>query len=186
VFENGRAIGRNTDVHGFVQMVREGGAAVDGAAAVVLGAGGASRAVIAGLLTLGVAEVRLVNRTLDKAETLASRFGGRVKAADWSGLARALNGAGVLVNTTSLGMKGQPPLEIDLGALPAHSTVVDIVYRPLETPLLARAKARGLKAIDGLGMLLHQAQPGFAAWFGVEPKVTPQLRAHLVSLLERG
>lgn len=186
VFENGRAQGRNTDVHGFVQLLRESGVTLDGAGAVVLGAGGASRAVIAGLLSMGVSEIRLVNRTLDKAEALATRFGVRVKAADWSSLAKVLGHVGVLVNATSLGMKGQPALDVDLMALPAHSTVVDIVYRPLETPLLARAKARGLKAVDGLGMLLHQAQPGFAAWFGVEPKVTPQLRAHLVSLLERG
>lgn len=186
VFENGRAQGRNTDVHGFVQLLRESGVTLNGAGAVVLGAGGASRAVIAGLLSMGVSEIRLVNRTLDKAEALATRFGVRVKAADWSSLAKVLGHAGVLVNTTSLGMRGQPALDVDLTALPAHSTVVDIVYRPLETPLLARAKARGLKAVDGLGMLLHQAQPGFAAWFGVEPRVTPQLRAHLVSLLERG
>ena len=123
-------------------------------------------------------------RPLDKAEALAARFGGRVKPAAWAGLPAALVRAGVLVNTTSLGMSGQPALEIDLAPLPSHSTVVDIVYRPLETPLLARATARGLKAVDGLGMLLHQAQPGFAAWFGVEPKVTPALRAHLIALLE--
>jgi shikimate dehydrogenase len=101
-------------------------------------------------------------------------------------LPAALVRAGVLVNTTSLGMKGQPALEVDLAPLPSHSAVVDIVYRPLETPLLARAKARGLKAVDGLGMLLHQAQPGFAAWFGVAPTVTPELRAHLIAQLERG
>jgi shikimate dehydrogenase len=187
VFDGGKALGRNTDVHGFAQLLRESGiTTLQGQTAVVLGAGGASRAVLAALVSLGAAEIKLVNRTRDRAEALASRFGPQVHAADWSGLGGALSKAGVLVNTTSLGMKGQPPLGIDLAALPAHSAVVDIVYRPLETPLLARAKARGLKAIDGLGMLLHQAQPGFAAWFGVEPKVTPQLRAHLVSLLERG
>ncbi len=185
VFENGRASGRNTDAHGFSQLLRDSGVAtLDGVSAVVLGAGGASRAVIASLLSLGAAEVVLVNRTLDKAEALAARFGGRVKPAAWAGLPAALVRAGVLVNTTSLGMSGQPALEIDLAPLPSHSTVVDIVYRPLETPLLARATARGLKAVDGLGMLLHQAQPGFAAWFGVEPKVTPALRAHLIALLE--
>lgn len=187
VFESGRADGRNTDAYGFSQLLRDSGvASLDGVSAVVLGAGGASRAVIASLLSLGAAEVVLVNRTLDKAEALASRFGSRVKAVAWAGLSAALARAGVLVNTTSLGMTGHPVLEIDLAPLPSQSTVVDIVYRPLETPLLARAKARGLKAVDGLGMLLHQAQPGFAAWYGVEPKVTPQLRAHLIAQLERG
>jgi len=186
VFENGRASGRNTDAYGFSQLLAENGVAnLYGVRAVVLGAGGASRAVIASLLSLG-ADVALVNRTLEKAQALAARFGARVKPVAWTELPATLARAGVLVNTTSLGMEGQPALEIDLAPLPAHSTVVDIVYRPLETPLLARAKARGLKAVDGLGMLLHQAQPGFAAWFGVEPEVTPQLRAHLVAQLGRG
>jgi shikimate dehydrogenase len=184
VFENGRATGRNTDAYGFSQLLRENGVgSLDGARAVVLGAGGASRAVIAALLSSAAAEILLVNRTLGKADVLAARFGARVKATAWSALAAALPQAGVLVNTTSLGMTGQPALDIDLAALPSHAVVVDIVYRPLETPLLARARARGLKAVDGLGMLLHQAQPGFAAWFGVEPKVTPQLRAHLIAQL---
>lgn len=185
VFENGRALGRNTDAHGFTQLLAENGVAkLDGVTAVVLGAGGAARAVITSLLMQG-ADVVLVNRTLDKAEALAARFGTRVKAAGWTALPATLGQAGVLVNTTSLGMTGQPALQVDLAPLPSHATVVDIVYRPLETPLLARAKARGLKAVDGLGMLLHQAQPGFAAWFGVTPQVTPQLRAHLIAQLER-
>lgn len=185
VFENGRSLGRNTDAYGFTQLLAENGViSLDGVCAVVLGAGGASRAVIASLLSLG-ADVVLVNRTLDKAQTLAARFGARVKSVSWAELPAALAPAGVLVNTTSLGMKGEPALEIDLAPLRPQSTVVDVVYRPLETPLLARAKARGLKAVDGLGMLLYQAQHGFAAWFGVEPKVTPQLRAHLIAQLER-
>jgi shikimate dehydrogenase len=185
VFENGGSLGRNTDAYGFTQLLAEKGVVrLDGVGAVVLGAGGASRAVIASLLSLG-ADVVLVNRTLDKAQALAARFGARVKALSWMELPAALARAGVLVNTTSLGMKGQPALDVDLAPLPSHSTVVDIVYRPLETSLLARAKARGLKAVDGLGMLLHQAQPGFAAWFGVEPKVTPRLRAHLIAQLGR-
>jgi shikimate dehydrogenase len=165
-------------------LLRENGiGTLGGVTTVVLGAGGAARAVIAAMLSLGAAEILLVNRTFDKADVLAERFGGRVKATAWSALPSVLTRAGVLVNTTSLGMTGQPALDIDLAALPSQSAVVDIVYRPLETPLLARAKARGLKAVDGLGMLLHQAQPGFAAWFGVEPKVTPQLRAHLIAQL---
>lgn len=185
VFENGRALGRNTDAHGFTQLLAQNGVTkLNDVTAVVLGAGGAARAVITSLLLQG-ADVVLVNRTLDKAEALAARFGARVKTAGWTALPAALGRAGVLVNTTSLGMTGQPALEVDLAPLPSHATVVDIVYRPLETPLLARAKARGLKAVDGLGMLLHQAQPGFAAWFGVTPQVTPQLRAHLIAQLER-
>lgn len=185
VFENGRGLGRNTDVFGFTQLLRENGVAtLQGRRAVVLGAGGASRSVIASLLGLGAAQVVLVNRTLDKALGLAVLFGARVSAVAWSGLGAVLPAADVLVNTTSLGMKGQPPLEVDLGGMRPGTAVVDIVYRPLETALLAQAKSRGLKAVDGLGMLLHQAQPGFAAWFGVEPKVTPALRAHLIAVME--
>jgi shikimate dehydrogenase len=155
-----------------------------GKCAVVLGAGGAARAIIAGVLSLGVSRVVLVNRTQSKAEALACFFGKRVTAAGWSTIPASLAAADVLVNTTSLGMKGQPPLEIDLAPLAASAAVVDIVYRPLQTTLLARASARGLKAIDGLGMLLHQAQHGFAAWFGIEPRVTPALRKHLIAALE--
>jgi shikimate dehydrogenase len=185
VFDNGRALGRNSDVVGFSALLGEHGiTSLAAKTAVVLGAGGASRAVVASLLSLGAQNVVLVNRTLEKARTLATFFGGRVSAASWLALPSALKDAAVLVNTTSLGMTGEPALQIDLASLPTSSAVVDIVYRPLETPFLAQAKARGLKAIDGLGMLLHQAQPGFAAWFGVEPKVTPELRAHLIAALE--
>ena len=184
VFDEGRVLGRNTDVYGFSQLLRDNGiGSLSNRVAVVLGAGGAARAVIASLIGLGAARVVVVNRTLDKAQALAALFGARVVAQQ--GLA-ALGEAYLLVNTTSLGMAGQPPLAVDLGAMSRGSAVIDIVYRPLETALLAQAKALGLKAIDGLGMLLHQAQPGFAAWFGVEPKVTPQLRAHLVGVMERG
>lgn len=184
VFDEGRVLGRNTDVYGFSQLLRDNGiGSLSNRVAVVLGAGGAARAVIASLIGLGAARVVVVNRTLDKAQALAALFGPRVVAQE--GLA-ALGEAYLLVNTTSLGMAGQPPLAVDLGAMSRGSAVIDIVYRPLETALLAQAKALGLKAIDGLGMLLHQAQPGFAAWFGVEPKVTPQLRAHLVGVMERG
>ncbi len=184
VFDEGRVLGRNTDVYGFSQLLRDNGiGSLSNRVAVVLGAGGAARAVIASLIGLGAARVVVVNRTLDKAQALAALFGARVVAQE--GLA-ALGEAYLLVNTTSLGMAGQPPLAVDLGAMSRGSAVIDIVYRPLETALLAQAKALELKAIDGLGMLLHQAQPGFAAWFGVEPKVTPQLRAHLVGVMERG
>jgi shikimate dehydrogenase len=185
VFENGRAVGRNTDVSGVSMMLRDGGiTTLSSETAVVLGAGGGSRAVIAALLSLGAAKVVLVNRTVEKARTLGGFFGDRVVPAAWSDASGALKSAALLVNATSLGMTGQPPLEIDLAALPARGVVADIVYKPLETPLLGRAKARGLKAIDGLGMLLHQAVPAFHAWFGVDVKVTPALRAHLVAALE--
>lgn len=186
VFEYGGVSGRNTDVFGFAESVRESGVTdLNGATALVLGAGGASRAVIAALLTMRAARITVVNRTIDKAQALAAFFGGRVATAAWADLPDQLSRTNVLVNTTSLGMTGQPALDVDLGPMPQDGVVIDIVYRPLETPLLARARARGLKAIDGLGMLLHQARPGFAAWFGIEPKVTPQLRAHLISILER-
>jgi len=185
VFENGKAIGRNTDVVGFSALLAEHGiVSLRSQAVVVLGAGGASRAIVASALSLGVDQVLLVNRSLDKAQALAKFFGARVQAADWAALPSSLGSADLLVNTTSLGMTGEPALPIDLAPLSKHTAVVDIVYRPLETPLLAQAKARGLKAIDGLGMLLYQARPGFAAWFGIEPKVTPALRAHLIAALE--
>lgn len=184
VFDGGRPLGRNTDVYGFSQLLRDNGiGSLSNRTAFVLGAGGAARAVIASFLGLGAARVVVVNRTLDKAQALAALFGARVVVQE------RLAGLGeghVLVNTTSLGMTGQPPLAVDLGAMPKGAAVVDIVYRPLETALLAQAKTLGLKAVDGLGMLLHQALPGFAAWFGVEPKVTPQLRAHLIGVMERG
>jgi shikimate dehydrogenase len=184
VFAGGRAFGRNTDVFGFAESLREGGvpplASHD---VVVLGAGGAARGVVAGLFSLGATRVHLVNRTAAKAQALAAHFGARVTAHDWAALPALLGATELLVNTTSLGMVGQPPLNIDLGPM-RQGAVADIVYRPLETSLLARARAQGLKTVDGLGMLLHQARPGFAAWFGVEPKVTASLRAHLVSILE--
>ncbi len=184
VFEGGRALGRNTDVFGFAESLREGGvASLASQDVVVLGAGGAARGVIAGLFSLGAKHVHLVNRTAEKAQTLASHFGARVTAHEWAASAGLLAATGLLVNATSLGMTGQPALEIDLKPM-RRGVVADIVYRPLETPLLAQARAQGLKTVDGLGMLLHQARPGFAAWFGVEPRVTADLRAHLVSILE--
>lgn len=185
VFENGKAAGRNSDVFGFTALLAEHEiVSLKSTTVVVLGAGGASRAVVASVLALGAARVVLVNRTLEKAKAVEKFFGERVHAAAWSELPPMLASAGLVVNTTSLGMTGEPSLAIDLASLPQRAAVADIVYRPLETPLLARAKARGLKAIDGLGMLLHQARPGFASWFGVDPQVTPALRAHLVAALE--
>jgi len=172
------------NVNGQVFHVYGGIVSLQDMTVVVLGAGGASRAIITALLLLGAAQVILVNRTVEKTHTLVSAFGARVVASPWDSLPECLPKSQLLVNTTSLGMAGQSALEIDLAPMPKGAAVVDIVYRPLVTPLLEQAKARGLKAIDGLGMLLHQAQPGFAAWFGVEPRVTEELRAHLVDLMK--
>ncbi|MDB5384069.1 MAG: shikimate dehydrogenase [Rhodospirillales bacterium] len=175
VFADGRIHGSNTDGFGFLESIREqapGWLATDGPA-VLLGAGGAARAVAAALLDAGCPRLTVVNRTPARAEALARDLGGPVDVADQPPLA----GAALLVNTTSLGMAGHGGLDIDLTALPQKAIVADIVYVPLETPLLAQARARGLRAIDGLGMLLHQARPGFAAWFGTEPEVDAALRA---------
>jgi shikimate dehydrogenase len=185
VVDNGRLLGRNTDVFGFAASLAESGfVTLAEKHAVVLGAGGASRAVVFALLSLGAAKVSLVNRTHEKALTLARFFGSRVEACDWGALRELTCQCGILVNTTSLGMAGQPELPVDLDAVSGDALVADIVYRPLETRLLRDARARGLVIADGLDMLMHQARPGFAAWFGVEPQVTPALRTHLVSLLQ--
>ncbi|CCG41646.1 shikimate dehydrogenase [Magnetospirillum molischianum] len=181
--ENGTVEGRNTDAFGFLENLRRGAPhwhPHDGPA-VVIGAGGAARAVIAALTDAGLNEIRLVNRSRDRAERLARDLGGPVIVGDWEKRASLLEGAALLVNTTSLGMAGQPPLDLDLAALPLSAIVTDIVYVPLETPLLAAARKRGNLAIDGLGMLLWQAVPGFSAWFGTEPEVTDELRAFVLS-----
>ena len=177
--ENGTLHGANTDVHGFLANLdaAEPEWARALGEAVVLGAGGAARAVVYGLLSRGIDRVVVANRTLARAEALRDQFGPRVLPVDWRDLAGRLTGCRLLVNTTSLGMKGQPPLDLDLSALSPDALVSDIVYVPLETPLLKVAKARGLKTVDGLDMLLHQAVPGFERWFGVRPQVTPELRA---------
>lgn len=174
VFRDGRITGTSTDGFGFLESVREavpGWSAADGPA-VILGAGGAVRAVAAALLDAGCPALTLVNRTPARAEVIARDLGGRVAVSDRPPLADAA----LLVNGTSLGMAGEPALEIDLSPLPPHAVVADMVYVPLETPLLAAARTRGLRAVDGLGMLLHQARPGFEAWFGVAPVVDAELR----------
>jgi shikimate dehydrogenase len=170
VFSAGRITGDCTDGFGFLDSLA--GFDPRSGPAVLLGAGGAARAIAAALLDAGCPHLTLVNRTLERAGALARALGGPVNVATTP----PLEGAALLVNTTSLGMAGQPSLVIDLAALPAHAVVADIVYVPLETPLLAAARARGLAAVDGLGMLLHQARPGFQAWFGVEPVVDDELR----------
>ncbi len=178
VRENGTVLGRNTDAFGFLENLRRGapGWRAQSAPAVVLGAGGAARAVAAALIDAGVPEVRLVNRSVERAERLAMDVGGPFRVIGWDHVGHALHGAGLLVNTTTLGMTGQPRLEIDLAPLPDWAVVNDIVYAPLMTDLLAAAKARGLRIVDGIGMLLYQAVPGFEAWFGVKPEVTAELR----------
>jgi shikimate dehydrogenase len=170
VFRDGRIEGDCTDGFGFLASL--GGFDPASGPAVVLGAGGAARAVAAALLDAGCPRVTLVNRTPARAEALAKALAGPIEVRDTP----PLEGAALLVNTTSLGMAGQPPLTIDLASLPAHAVVADAVYVPLETPLLAAARARGLRGSDGLGMLLHQARPGFEAWFGIMPEVDEGLR----------
>jgi shikimate dehydrogenase len=182
---DGTLRGGNSDAFGFIANlhaeVPDWRAAA--APAVVLGAGGAARAIVAALLADGVGELRLVNRHSARAETIAAAFGEQVQIVPWERRAEALAGAGLLVNATSLGMAGAPPLELALDALPAAAVVNDIVYTPLETPLLAASRRRGNRAVDGLGMLLHQGRPGFAAWFGVSPEVTLELRARMIATL---
>ena len=177
-YDNGELRSTNTDVEGFINNLDACAPGWDKAEdALVLGAGGSSRAVLFGLIERGIKRVHLANRTMERARALADQFGPRVLPVAWDGIGDLLPRAGLLVNTTSLGMKGQPALELDVGRLPPEAVVADLVYVPLDTPLLSAARARGLKAADGLGMLLHQAVRGFELWFGQRPEVTPELRA---------
>lgn len=176
---DGRLVGHNTDGQGFAASLDEqaGPGWERGVArALVIGAGGAARAVVAALLDRGLREVAVANRTESRARDLVDLDPARVRAVAWPQVGGSLGGAGLLVNTTQLGMSGQPPLDIDLAGLGQAAIVADIVYVPLETPLLAAARRRGLRTVDGLGMLLHQAVPGFAAWFGRTPRVDATLR----------
>jgi shikimate dehydrogenase len=177
-YESGELRSTNTDIEGFINNLdacTQGWDKINDA--LVLGAGGSSRAVVFGLVERGIKRVHLANRTPARARALADQFGQTVHPIAWDTIDEVLPRAGLLVNTTSLGMHGQPALEIDASLLPAHAIVADLVYVPLETPLLAAARARGLKTADGLGMLLHQAVRGFELWFGKRPEVTPELRA---------
>ena len=187
VEEDGSLTGRNTDVFGFLENLK---AAVTGweaarAPAVVLGAGGAARAVVVALLGAGTPELRLVNRTRERAEALAKDIDPRIRIVPWKDRARALAEAGLLVNATPLGMEGGPPLDLALDALPETAAVNDIVYRPLETPLLKRAGARGHPVADGLGMLIHQARPCFTDWFGGRAEDSIALRAALTKKMAK-
>ncbi len=174
--ERGAIEGRNTDAQGFLAALTAGSAGWNARSgpALVLGAGGAARSIVWALKNAGVHEVRIANRSADKAAALAEEFD--AAPVDWAERDAALDGCALLVNTTTLGMDGQAQLEIALDALPTDATVMDIVYAPLETPLLSAARRRGNIAVDGLSMLLHQAVPGFSAWFGKEPQVDDALR----------
>ena len=177
-FDNGLR-STNTDVEGFLNNLDACAPGWDRnlSKVVVLGAGGAARAVIYGLLTRGAERIVIINRTATRATALRERLGDRLQLADWSDLNGQLGAAALLVNTTTLGMHNQPALTVDVGKLPGHAVVADLVYVPLITPLIKAAQACGLRTADGLGMLLHQAVDGFALWFGKRPEVTPQLRA---------
>jgi shikimate dehydrogenase len=171
--------GTNNDCWGFIQNLRQEQPdwRADRGPIVVIGAGGGSRAVCYGLAQEGAREIRLVNRTLARAEGIADEFGGPITAVPWEHRNDALEGAAMVVNTTSLGMVGQPVLDISLEKLPAGAIAADIIYIPLETPFLAAARQRGNRTVNGLGMLLNQGRPAWKAWFGVEPEVTAELRA---------
>ncbi len=177
--EDGRLVGSNTDAYGFAANLDQNAPAWrDAETALVLGAGGASRAIIHALRQAGIERILIANRTASRADELASIFGATAIA--WDDIAARLPATGLLVNTTSLGMTGKGDLDLPLDAMPSGAVVTDIVYVPLETPLLARARERGLATVDGLGMLLHQAVPGFERWFGVRPVVDAALRDLIV------
>ena len=183
VSDEGRLRATNTDAYGFIANLQASQPSLDltSGPAVVLGAGGASRAVCVALQDAGVPEIRLVNRTLSRAQNLAGDLGGNIRVTPWDQKSAQLNDSVLLVNTTMLGMEAQPPLQIDLTPFTQGGVVTDIVYSPLETPLLAAARARGVKTVDGLGMLFYQAQVGFEEWFGRKPEVTPDLRNYVLS-----
>jgi shikimate dehydrogenase len=177
-FDGSKLCSTNTDVEGFLDNLDAVAPDwdVNLSKAVVLGAGGAARAVIYGLALRGVARIVVVNRTPDRAESLIEQFGDRVQSARWEERDAHLADAGLLVNATTLGMEHQPGLTLEIERLPRHAIVVDLVYAPLRTRLIAATQARGLRTADGLGMLLHQAVRGFALWFGQKPEVTAELR----------
>ncbi len=192
LFKDGRIEGQNTDAAGLSANLSEalGKNALAGKDAVLLGAGGAARAAVLALSELGVREIRLIARKLARTQNLQRDMAPRVKTPlhvfDWKDWPKAAEGAGILVNATSAGMSGHPPLELSLDPLPVNAVVSDLIYNPLETDLLRRAQARGNRIVDGLGMLMHQAVPAFTAFYGEAPKVTPALRTELKKGLPRG
>jgi shikimate dehydrogenase len=185
-YESGKLLADNTDGVGFVENIRSTvpGFSFEGVVVSMLGAGGAARGIAHALLAAGVEEIRVFNRTRARAEALAEILGARIAAFDWSERNAGSQGAALLINTTPLGMNKADTLDIDMPLLDPGCIVADIVYVPLETPLLAAARRRGLVTVDGLGMLLHQAVPGFERWFGVRPEVTDELRALIVRDIE--
>ncbi len=176
---DGSLAGSNNDCYGFIHNIRQEqpGWRADSGPIVVIGAGGGSRAVCYGLAQEGAREIRLVNRTSARAKAIAEEFGGPIKALPWEKRDDVLEGAAMVVNTTSNGMVGQSALDIRLDKLPKSALAADIIYIPLETPFLAAARQRGNRTVNGLGMLLHQGRPAWKAWFGIEPEVTAELRA---------
>ena len=181
--EDGTIYGDNTDGYGFMANVRHGAPAWDPKAgpAVVLGAGGAARAIIVALADAGVPQILLTNRTRAKSEALKAEFGQRIKVVDWVQAGNVIEDANILINTTSLGMTGQSDLRVPLDGLRSETVVTDIVYAPLRTTLLQTAAATGCVTVDGLGMLLHQGVPGFERWFGQRPEVDDALRAAVLA-----
>jgi shikimate dehydrogenase len=185
VQRDGALHGFNNDGFGFIQSLIEAQPTwkANSGPVVILGAGGASRAIVVSLIESGATEIRLINRTLSKAEDLAREFGHPVKALPWSERNEALANTALLVNTTNQGMHGEPPLDIDLSTLPLHALVSDAIYVPLETPLLHAARLRGNPTVNGLGMLIHQARPAFKAWFGIMPDATSALYQKVIATL---
>lgn len=181
--QDGRLFGRNTDGFGFLENLKAGAPdwRADVGPAVVIGAGGAAKAVAWALLDAGVPALQIVNRTAARAEALADALGATAQVTAWESRHEALGGAALVVNTSALGMTGHPALDLDVGRMADTTVVNDIVYQPLETPLLAAARARGLTAVEGIGMLLHQGRPGFHAWFGVDPTVDADVRDHVLA-----
>jgi shikimate dehydrogenase len=180
---DGRLEGQNHDAFGYIESIRDADAGwrADAGPIVMMGAGGGARAVLVGLIDQGAREIRLVNRTPARAQALERELGGPIRAHGWDERHAALEGAAMLINASSQGMEGQAPLDLSLVSLPPSALVSDIVYIPRESPLLAAARKRGNRTVNGLGMLLHQARPAFKAWFGIMPEVTPELRAMMES-----
>ena len=185
--QDGKLIGSNSDGYGFLKHLKSSAPnwKADAGPVVIIGAGGAARAVIVSLLEDGASEIRLCNRTIDRAENIKQELGDiSIKVVKWEDRNQALAGANLLVNVTTLGMSGQPKLDLSLKKLPQNAVVYDIVYNPLETELLRNARDQGNEIVDGLGMLLHQAVPGFKAWFGIEPEVDDDLKAYVLEALK--
>ncbi len=181
--DDGSVLADNTDGYGFIENLRHGAPSwrPENGPAAVIGAGGAARAVVSALIEVGCPEIRLSNRTKTRAEALRQEFGTKIDVVDWVKAGNMLDGAKLVVNTSSLGMEGKPALRVPLDGLSVDTVVTDLVYAPLETDLLAYARSIGCETVDGLGMLLHQAVPGFERWFGVRPEVDEQLRAAVLA-----